>query len=156
MIYIFTDTTLKQIPLTVSTIGSDAKRNDKTVSVDYTEEVVVQQTAATANVSVQPYLYGVFDGQLTLSPSSDVWFSTAINPVSISPFQPLPIITPPVPIIGPLVNIQPVTGVNPFGFAPITMTVDNWFDNGVSLDRDFIAPAGSREVRNEFGRLNRN
>lgn len=120
---------LKQIPLAVNTIGANTRRNSKTVSLDYTEEVVVEQSTATANVSVQPYLYGTFDGQLTLTPQSDAWFSETQAPIGISPVSPVPVTRPTIPITSPLLSIDGAT-INPFGFAPITLTQQDWFRRG--------------------------
>jgi hypothetical protein len=120
---------LKHIPLEVSTIGANTKRNSKTVSLDYTEEVIVQQTTATANVTVQPYLYGTFIGQLTLSPQSDSWFSESQAPIPVSPSSPVPTTDAPVPVVGPQ-NTITTNPRNAFGFAPIILTQEDWFRRG--------------------------
>lgn len=120
---------LNQIPLVPSTIGANLQKNDKTISLSYTEEVAISQVSATSNVSIQPYLYGVFDGQLRLSPQGDVWFSTTLNPIAISPSQPIPVTQPTNPVVGsqnPIVFNPP----NLFGFAPQLLTVDQWFGGG--------------------------
>lgn len=147
-------TTLSQIPLDVNTISANLKRNKKTVSLNFTEEVVIEQTAATANVAIQPYLYGVFEGQLTLTPQSDAWFSTSQTPVVISPFVPLPVVTPPVPTVGPQVPVVEEER-DPFGFAPVVVTLDDWFNRGAQSgavgswagrDNNFIFERNVREV----------
>lgn len=120
---------LSQVPLEIKTVGTGLVQNKKTVTLSFTEEVIIEQTAATANVSVQPYLYGVFEGQLTLSPQGDSWFSVTQAPEVISPFVPLPTVTPPVPIVtgqNPVVEEER----DPFGFAPVVVTVDDWFNRG--------------------------
>lgn len=121
-------TNLTQIPLDIKTVGAGIQRNGKTASLTYTEEVVVQQTAATGNVSVQPYLYGVFDGQLKLSPSGDSWFSTNIAPLPIT----ATIVFPTAPTQTVLGQQIPLSGsaLSSFGFAPMTTTVGNWFTTG--------------------------
>jgi|688.fasta_scaffold13322_7 hypothetical protein len=124
---------LTQIPLDVNTIGANTKRNSKTISLGFTEEVVVDQTTATANVSVQPYLYGVFDGQLTLTPQSDSWFSTTQAPIPISPVPVVPILSPTVPILGQLNPINFVNVPTSFGFAPNFTTIDSWFNTSFDI-----------------------
>jgi hypothetical protein len=118
--------TLTQIPLEVNVIGSGIQKNDKTASLTFTEEVIVEQTAATGNVSVQPYLYGVFDGQLKLTPAGDSWFSTNIAPLPITATVVFPNLNPTQTIIGSQMSLTG-SGLNAFGFAPFTTTRDNWF-----------------------------
>jgi hypothetical protein len=134
---------LKQIPLDVSTVGANTQRNKRTVSLNFTEEVVVEQSTATANVSIQPYLYGTFDGQLTLTPQSDAWFSENQAPIAISPTSVVPTITAPVPVVSPLLSIDNTEIPTLFGFAPEFLTRDSWFieETGSGVD---IRNAGSR------------
>jgi len=117
---------LKQIPLDVSTVGANTQRNKRTVSLNFTEEVVVEQSTATANVSVQPYLYGTFDGQLTLTPQSDAWFSENQTPIAISPTSVIPTLVAPIPVVSPLLSIDNIQ-IPLFGFAPQFLTRDSWF-----------------------------
>jgi hypothetical protein len=117
---------LKQIPLDVSTIGANTQRNKRTISLNFTEEIVVDQSTATANVSVQPYLYGTFDGQLTLTPQSDAWFSENQAPIAISPTSVIPTLVAPIPVVSPLLSIDNIQ-IPLFGFAPEFLTRDSWF-----------------------------
>ena len=55
--------------------------NDKTISLPFTETVGLSQLLATSNVSVQPYLYGTFNGMLRLSPELDTVHSFDLPPV---------------------------------------------------------------------------
>jgi hypothetical protein len=137
---------LSQIPLVVDTIGAGAQRNGKTVSLAYTEEVAVEQTTATANVAIQPYLYGTFNGTLTLTPQSDAWFSTTQTPIAISPFQPVPTITAPFPVVSPLLSIDNTEILSTFGFAPDTLTRDSWFIQETGMDQETRNP-GQRGIR---------
>jgi hypothetical protein len=137
---------LKQIPLDVSTVGANTQRNKRTVSLNFTEEVVVDQSTATANVSIQPYLYGTFDGQLTLTPQSDAWFSENQAPISISPTSVVPTITAPVPVVSPLLSIDNTEIPTLFGFAPEFLTRDSWFIQETGMDQDIRNP-GQRGIR---------
>ena len=135
---------LKQIPLDISTIGANTQRNKRTVSLSFTEEVVIDQSTATANVSVQPYLYGTFDGQLTLTPQSDSWFSENQAPISISPTSVIPTITAPVPVISPRFSVGNLQSPSLFGFAPRFLTLDNWFAEGGVEMGDVNTPGRGR------------
>lgn len=137
---------LKQIPLDVSTVGANTQRNKRTVSLNYTEEVVVDQSTATANVSIQPYLYGTFDGQLQLTPQSDAWFSENQSPISISPTAVIPTMVAPVPVISPLLSIDNTEIPSLFGFAPQFLTRDSWFIQETGMDQDIRNP-GQRGIR---------
>jgi hypothetical protein len=137
---------LKQIPLDVSTVGANTQRNKRTVSLNFTEEVVVDQSTATANVSIQPYLYGTFDGQLTLTPQSDAWFSENQAPISISPTSVVPTINAPVPVVSPLLSIDNTEIPTLFGFAPEFLTRDSWFIQETGMDQDIRNP-GQRGIR---------
>lgn len=87
---------IKNVDLVVRTVGNGLQRNDKTISLSYTEQVIVSQLSATANISIQPYLYGKFDGSLRLTPATDSWFSVIIPPIASSPGSILPDVLPPV------------------------------------------------------------
>jgi len=137
---------LKQIPLDVSTVGANTQRNKRTVSLNFTEEVVVEQATATANVSVQPYLYGTFDGQLSLTPQSDAWFSENQAPIAISPTSVVPTITAPVPVVSPLLSIDNIEIPSLFGFAPEFLTRDSWFIQETGMDQNIRNP-GQRGIR---------
>ena len=132
---------LTQIPLDISTVGANTRRNAKTISLDFTEEVAVEQTTATANVTVQPYLYGTFNGTMVLTPQSDAWFSESIAPVTVSATSAVPTTGSVNPLVGNQQNIVE-NQRNVTGFAPETISQDTWFNfNGLGTDFDSGARA---------------
>jgi len=130
---------MTQIPMVVSSVGADAKLNTKTASVGYTEQTIIAQTAATANTSVQPYLYGVFDGSMKLSPDGDSWFSTNLAPIAISPLQTIPNLSSASSVVSAQQPIDDatiqswITASGAFGFVPISTSIDDWFVSQVNL-----------------------
>ena len=60
------------------------KLNDKTYSLDYTEEELVAQNTATKAITVQPYMFGTFNGQIELRPEIDMWISETLLPARVS------------------------------------------------------------------------
>lgn len=101
---LFPVTDLHDIKLSLRyTDGVSVKINDKTITLPYTETPVVEQLMATANCSVQPYMYGKFDGMLKLSPEIDTGHSMTIQPEVISPVQTV-ITEPASTITGPKVS----------------------------------------------------
>jgi hypothetical protein len=61
------------------------KLNDRTYSLSYTEEEVISQNAATKAISVQPYLFGTFSGEIELRPELDNWVSEIFQPDIVIP-----------------------------------------------------------------------
>lgn len=142
---------MKQIPLVIGTIGSYVQKNGKTLSLEYSEDICISQTSATSNVSVQPYLYGVFDGQLTLSPQGDAWFSTTLTPDVISRTQILPA-NPPGTVVGTGGGNGLLDNWDVFGSAPIFASLQSWFDPNFSLfsiERNLGDGVGFRSVRSD-------
>jgi hypothetical protein len=61
------------------------KRNKKTISLEYTETpAIVQNVASNKAVSVQPFLFGQFNGVVELTPETDYWFAETLKPEIIS------------------------------------------------------------------------
>lgn len=60
------------------------RENQKTYSLDFVETRAVVQGAATKSVSVQPYLFASFEGELRLTPDIDNWISTELPPEVVS------------------------------------------------------------------------
>lgn len=56
------------------------KVTDKVISLAYTEVPAISQASATANVSVAPYVFGQFNGNLKLTPETDHWLSVKLEP----------------------------------------------------------------------------
>jgi hypothetical protein len=55
--------------------------NDRTVTLDFTEEdMVVQPVTSNKLISVQPFLFAEFVGDLKLSPEMDFWVSEELKP----------------------------------------------------------------------------
>jgi len=142
---------LRQIPLEVSAVNSYAQKNDKTISLTYTEEAAIEQTTATTTTSVQPYLYGKFDGTMRLVPDSDSWYSTTLPPAIVSPSPSVPpnpdpgvIVSPRPPENTPVApppaedpNIPVLDPFDPFGTIGSTPTInvfDDWFGSPTGLD----------------------
>jgi hypothetical protein len=59
--------------------------NKKTVCLSYTEvPAITQSLASDKAVSVQPFLFGQFNGAITLTPETDVWVSETLKPEVIT------------------------------------------------------------------------
>jgi len=65
--------------------GTNYQINDKTFSLPYTEESCINQYAATQSITVQPYQFAQFEGNLILNPESDTWYSSSLVPEIIAP-----------------------------------------------------------------------
>lgn len=60
---------------------SNATENEKTITMAYTEVPAVVQGVATEKVvTVQPFLFGTFLGDLRITPDVDYWVSTDLKP----------------------------------------------------------------------------
>ncbi len=77
--------------MNVSTVGfkrfavDTTQTNRKTVTLQYTETpAIIQGLAANKAVSVQPFLFGQFNGTLLLSPETDYWVSETLKPEVIT------------------------------------------------------------------------
>jgi hypothetical protein len=65
--------------------NSTTKKNKKTVTLNYTETPAITQGLASDNaVSVQPFLFGSFNGTLELFPETDYWINESLKPEIIS------------------------------------------------------------------------
>jgi hypothetical protein len=78
-------------PMNVNAFGlkrlglSSSKQNRKTVTLEYTETpAIIQGLAADKAVSVQPFLFGQFNGIVYLSPETDYWVSEQLKPEVIT------------------------------------------------------------------------
>ncbi len=59
--------------------------NSKTLSVAYSETPCVVQNTATKAITVQPYAFASFIGDVKLTPETDYWYSATLDPVVITP-----------------------------------------------------------------------
>lgn len=105
---------VKPLSLTFSHATGSYIDNDKTFSLSYSETPVVSQNTATKAISVQPYLFGQFNGQLNMTPDSDYWVNEILTPAVVSP--PTDFVTPAIPPVIPI--SQPTTGT-PTPIAPV-------------------------------------
>ena len=136
--------------------SSNAKINDRTVSLSYTEESCITQECATKSITVQPYEFAQFHGSLTLYPETDYWYSKTLLPEVIMPgsdfirVEQLPGAPQPTsaPEINPTANIvsAPVTTGTPSVVTQTTLPADgfgairpigNWFGVGLNLNGAF-------------------
>lgn len=69
--------------------------NDRTFTISYTEQAVIVQNTASDFTQIQPYAFGQFNGDVTLRPQTDIWYSDSILPQIIGPVDPPPPATPP-------------------------------------------------------------
>ena len=65
----------ENIPLKI-----DGTNEDDTLTLGYTEEVLLEQKYASIDISVNPYELANWNGTIELSPSSDEWIETEIRP----------------------------------------------------------------------------
>ena len=66
--------------------STTTSQNMKTVSLSYTETpAIVQSVASDKAVSVQPFLFGAFNGTVELYPDTDYWVSQQLKPEVIAP-----------------------------------------------------------------------
>ena len=78
-------------PVNINPVGfkrvglSNSQTNKKTVSLQYTEApAITQGLCANKAVSVQPFLFGQFNGIMTLTPETDYWVSEQLKPEVIT------------------------------------------------------------------------
>jgi hypothetical protein len=78
-------------PMNVNAVGfkriglNNSKSNRKTVTLQYTETpAIIQGLASDKAVSVQPFLFGQFNGLLSLFPETDYWVSEKLKPEVIT------------------------------------------------------------------------
>lgn len=65
--------------------SATVKENKKTISLNYTETPAISQgVASNKAISVQPFLFGTFNGTMELSPETDYWVSDVLKPEIIS------------------------------------------------------------------------
>jgi hypothetical protein len=65
--------------------NSTTKKNKKTVTLSYTETPAITQSVCSNNaVSVQPFLFGSFNGNIDLFPETDYWVNENLKPEIIS------------------------------------------------------------------------
>lgn len=67
----------KITPIELELIGSTGsyKLNSKTYSLNYSEKEFISQNTATKATTVQPYMFGTFNGTIELRPEIDYWVS---------------------------------------------------------------------------------
>jgi hypothetical protein len=64
---------------------TNTKLNKKTVSLSYTETPAISQSlVSNKGVGVQPFLFGQFNGSITLTPDTDYWAAEYLKPEIIS------------------------------------------------------------------------
>lgn len=73
------------VGFTFSSSTGPLKRNQRTISLTYSETPCISQMAASNTVSVQPYEFASYNGNLFLTPESDYWYSSALVPEIIAP-----------------------------------------------------------------------
>ena len=77
--------------------------NSKTYSLSYQEIPAIVQNTYTGNATVQPYGFGQFVGEMSLTPHSDYYYSTALVPQYVTPVVPAPPPPPPPPPV--IINV---------------------------------------------------
>lgn len=66
--------------------STSTSQNMKTISLSYTETpAIVQGVTADKAVTVQPFLFGAFNGTVELYPDTDYWVSQQLKPEVIAP-----------------------------------------------------------------------
>lgn len=77
---------MKVTPLGLKQVSANtATTNRKTISLQYAEVPAITQGLATSKaVSVQPFLFGQFNGVLSLAPETDYWVSEELKPEVIT------------------------------------------------------------------------
>jgi hypothetical protein len=86
------------LKLRLDSIVGTIRKNERTYSLAYSEEPAVTQSTATKAISVQPYLFASFQGEIELRPEIDNW---------VSEVQPPDVVTE-----NPVVNNRPPTERN--------------------------------------------
>jgi len=77
-------------------VGTDsARENQRTITLDYTETPAVkQEIASDKKITVQPFLFGTFIGDLRITPEVDYWISTELKPEIIQEPEYTPEVAP--------------------------------------------------------------
>jgi hypothetical protein len=155
-----------QIPVKLNLTSSTyAKINDRTVSLNYSETSCVVQETATKSISVQPYEFAQFFGNITLYPETDYWYSKTLLPEVILPASdfvrvesvPGATQTTSAPEINPTASVvsAPATTGRPTTTTQTTLPADgfgaihpqiNWFGSGLNLNGAFTLNIGKKNT----------
>lgn len=123
-----------------SVSSTSTSQNMKTVSLSYTETPAISQDVCSDKaVSIQPFLFGNFNGTVELYPDTDYWVSQVLKPEVISP--PETIITEKIVIRETITESQPpATQPPPATNPPIIVTPG---DNPPAPNTVVVAPITS-------------
>ena len=101
--------------------STSTSQNMKTVSLSYTETpAITQGVTADKAISVQPFLFGQFNGTLEMYPDTDYWVSQQLKPEVIAPPETIitekivireKVVEPPPPPYYPPPNSNAQTGI---------------------------------------------
>lgn len=75
-------TALELIYVNAISGASGFRINDKTITLDFTEEAIVTQPTATQALTVQPYQFARFEGEIRLNPETDFFTSERLVPTT--------------------------------------------------------------------------
>jgi len=75
---------ITQVDLELLSSSGNYKLNNKTYTLSYTEEEMITQNTATKATTVQPYLFGTYNGNIELKPEIDNWISETFSPAVVS------------------------------------------------------------------------
>jgi hypothetical protein len=75
---------ITQVDLELLSSSGNYKLNNKTYTLSYTEEEMITQNTATKATTVQPYLFGTYNGNIELTPEIDNWISETFSPAVVS------------------------------------------------------------------------
>jgi len=66
----------------ISGASSAYKINEKTITLSFTEEAAISQVTATKAITVQPFEFAKFEGELKLNPETDFYYSERLVPTT--------------------------------------------------------------------------
>lgn len=115
-------TTCVQFELTSNT--GPFGENGETYTLAFTETPAIVQNTASDYTQIQPYAFGQFQGQVKLSPSSDVFYSQNLNPTIVGVGDVPPLYVTPVVVPPSNVGLNSPVGTNPANLKPATTTAN--------------------------------
>ena len=128
-------------------LGSNIKRTNQTVTLDYTETPWLNQPFATRSESVTPFLIRFWEGSIELSPSVDVWID--VNRMEVRNVENEGSFAA---IAGMLeADVTSAEDGSRIGVTPVVW--DSWETVGVNVDLDITGGARRRLNGQELNRV---